>query len=77
MIAIKFTRREVIMSDKIAKLKQIVENCQYAQVEGQRVDLYSASAICKVYDALSEENRSKYESLSVWRMADIAFKLLK
>ena len=65
------------MSDKIAKLKQIVENCQYAQVEGQRVDLYSASAICKVYDALSEENRSKYESLSVWRMADIAFKLLK
>ena len=65
------------MSDKMMKLKQIVENCQYAQVEGQRVDLYSASAICKVYDALSEENRSKYESLSVWRMADIAFKLLK
>jgi len=65
------------MSDKMMKLKQIVENCQYAKVEDQTVDLFSASAICKVYDALSEENRSKYESLSVWRMADIAFKLLK
>jgi len=40
-------------------------------------DLFSASAVVKVYDALSKENRAKYESMNPLRMVDVAFKLIK
>jgi len=40
-------------------------------------DLFSASAVVKVYDALSKENRAKYESMNPLRMVDVAFKMLK
>ena len=40
------------------------------------LDLYSASAIIKVYDNLNEPNQIKYRGLPVYRMGEIAFKLL-
>jgi hypothetical protein len=62
--------------NKIAKLRDIVEN-GYNKVDGKTVDSFSASAIIKVYDALTDENKLRYVGLPVYKMADIAFKLLK
>ena len=62
--------------NKIAKLRDIVAN-GYAKVEGKTVDSFSASAIIKVYDALNDENKLRYASLTVYQMANMAFKLLK
>jgi hypothetical protein len=39
------------------------------------VDLFSASAIVQVYDAINEENKVKYGRLPLPKMASIAFKL--
>lgn len=41
------------------------------------LDSFSASAIIAVHNALNEANRAKFESLSIQRMATIAFKFVK
>ena len=62
---------------KEAMLRQIVAEKQAAKVEGTMVDLFSASAIVSVLDALNETNKEKFLKLPVGRMADIAFKMMK
>ena len=62
---------------KEAQLRQIVAEKQAAKVEGTMVDLFSASAIVSVLDALNETNKEKFLKLPVGRMADIAFKMMK
>jgi hypothetical protein len=63
--------------EKIAAIRRIVTEHQYAKIDGCTVDAFSASAIIQVYDALNEENKAKYASLSIPKMASIAFKLCK
>lgn len=62
--------------ERINALREIVKECQYAKVDGVMVDLYSASAIIKVYDNINEENQAKFRNLPVQRMVGIAFKVL-
>ena len=62
---------------RIAAFRVIVSQCQYAKIDGIMVDLFSASAILKVYDAISDVNQAKYRHMPVTRMAGIAFKLIK
>lgn len=64
-------------ADRITAVREIVTNKQYAKIDGTLVDLFSASYIVAVYDALSPENQAKYANMSVRRMADIAFKVAK
>ena len=62
---------------KIDQFRKIVTEGQYGKVEGQRVDLFSASAVIAVYDKLSKENQEKYLSLPPHKMVALAFKLVK
>lgn len=62
--------------ERIAAIRQIVDAGQYAKVDGIMVDLFSASAILQVYDAINDANKEKYRNLSVSKMANIAFKLI-
>lgn len=64
-------------AEKISRLRQIVQDKQYAMVEGQLVDLFSASAIVAVYDRISLKHQLRFMSKSIPVMADIAFRLLK
>lgn len=63
--------------DRVKAIRSIVDRKQYAKVDGTMVDLFSASAIVQVYDALSAENKVKYSALPAGRMGIVAFKLLK
>lgn len=63
--------------ERIAAIRAIKDSRQYAKVDGCMVDLFSAGAICAVYDALNEANREKFASLPAPKMATIAFKLIK
>ena len=60
---------------KEAKLRKIVAEHQYAEIEGVLVDAFTANVICKVLDALSENNKAMMLSFPVANMADVAFKL--
>lgn len=61
--------------DKITTMRQIVASKQAAKVEGVAVDLFSASLVVQVYDALSNENKIKYAAMSVERMVETAYRL--
>jgi hypothetical protein len=61
---------------RINAVRQIVTDSQYAKIDGIMLDLFSASAILKVYDNINEANKVKYSSMPVYRMAEIAFKIM-
>jgi hypothetical protein len=65
--------------DKMGALKWIIENKQCHKINGYLIDYSSASMILQVVNspALSEHNRDKYMSLSIRRMAMVAWKLTK
>lgn len=82
--------REVIAEEEensdpeiIQIARRIVKNQQFEKVKdpvsGKRMalDMFSASAIVKVYDKLSEKNREKMVKQPLPKMVDIIFKLLK
>lgn len=62
--------------EKISAIRNIVENHQYAKIDGVAVDAFSAGAIIAVYDALNDANKKRYASFNVSKMADMAFKLI-
>lgn len=61
----------------IAGCRSIVANGQYEKINGHMVDLFSASAIVKVFDAINDTNKAKFQALPVARMASIALSMLK
>jgi CelD/BcsL family acetyltransferase involved in cellulose biosynthesis len=64
-------------AERIAAFRRIVEEKQYAMIDGCTVDLFSASVVVQVYDALSETNREKFAAMPAWKMTTVAFKLIK
>jgi hypothetical protein len=59
----------------IDTLRLAIANGQQVKYQKVSVDLFSASAIVQVYDALNDANKAKYASLPIRKMADIAFKI--
>lgn len=62
---------------KIAALRQIVAEKQYAKIDGLMVDLFSASACVAVYDALSESSRAKFTAMPIRTMCLVAMKCIE
>jgi hypothetical protein len=60
----------------LARLRQIVAEKQSNKVNECTVDLFSASAIVKVYDALNETNRAKLLTFPVAHVAHVCMSLL-
>lgn len=63
--------------ERIEAARKIVERKQYAKIDGIMVDLFSASAIVAVYDALNDKNKEMYLKLSISSMAKVAFRYIK
>ena len=61
----------------IDKIKDIVKKKQLKRIGGVIIDMQTANAIMKVHKALNPANRKKYGKLSISKMADIAYKLIK
>ena len=54
---------------RIELLRRIVSDRQYAEVEGMTVDLFTASAMVQVFDALSPDMQAKFERLPLAKVA--------
>ena len=63
--------------ERIDAIRSVVTGSSYAKVDGVCMDLTTAEAIVAVYDALNAENRVKFASFSAFKMATIAWKLVK
>ncbi len=71
------------MLSKIEVIKKIVEERQCMKIKSTRtgkkilVDTFTASHVLSVYNALNPVNREKFEKLSIERMVDITWAVLK
>ena len=65
------------MKDTITALRNIVEHKQHAKINGQRIDLFTASAIMAVHDRLSPEAQAKLAAMPLLKMAAICLKLVR
>ena len=61
----------------LEKLRAIVAGCAAQKVNEVFVDVFSASAIVQVHDALNTANREKLLAMPIARVADVCFKLIK
>ena len=64
-------------ANNIDKIKDIVKKKQFKRIGGVIIDMQTANAIMKVHKALTGSNKKRYEKLSISKMADIAYKLIK
>lgn len=62
--------------DRMSAIREVVKNKQYAKIDGCMADLFTASIVCQVYDALNETNKAKFASCKWPRMARIALRLV-
>lgn len=61
--------------ERIAAFHSIVTRASFAKIDGSDVDLFSASYVVQIYDALSAENKLRFASFPAHRMVSMAFKL--
>ena len=73
----KKIKESVNEANNIDKIKDIVKKKSYKRIGGVIIDMQTANAIMKVHKALTGANKKKYEKLSISKMADIAYKLIK
>lgn len=60
----------------IEKVRNIVKNNQFEEIDGVLVDLFTANAIITVYDALSEENKKHLAGLPIAKAGLVCLKLV-
>ena len=63
--------RRIVKNQQFEKVKDVVSGKALA------LDMFSASAIVKVYDALSDGNKAKMIKQPLPKMVDIVFKLMR
>lgn len=63
--------------DRMAAIRAVVDQKQYAKIDNCMIDLFSALHIVRVYEALNDKNKAKFASLPAPRMATIAFGLME
>ena len=71
--------REIITTDpavRLAAIRRIVKEKQYAKIDGTMIDGCTASLIVQIYDKLNPQNQEKYSRLSAGRMGQIAWELV-
>ncbi|HUV11827.1 MAG TPA: hypothetical protein VMX12_12690 [Acidimicrobiia bacterium] len=62
---------------QIDQFRKIVDEQAATEIDGVLVDLFSASAVVQVHDALSADNAAKFAALPIPDIADVAFKLIR
>jgi len=60
---------------RLAALRGIVASGQHGEVDGARVDVFTASHIVQVHDKLSAEAQQVFRRMPLKRQADVAFDL--
>ena len=73
---------EVSVSESMEVINKIVADKQAGKLHGMTVDMFTASAIKQIYDAVGDENKAKLDDLmtskeGVVKAANIAMKMMK
>ena len=60
----------------LAEMRKIVASCTASKINECFIDMWSASAVVKVYDAVNEKNKARLLALPVARVCQIAMQVL-
>ena len=63
-------------ASNIDQIRDIVKSKGAKKVGGVMVDMFTASAIVKVYDAINDTNKAKMDKMTVPAMANVAYKII-
>lgn len=63
--------------ERIAAFRDVVNEKQYAKIDGVMIDLFTASHVVQVFDALNDVNRAKLADMSAPKLVAVVWKLLK
>ena len=75
---IKKSLNEAVEPERnMAKIFKIVKDKQYAKISGTIVDLFSASALVKIFDALNDSNKEKLNKMNMNKLSFILSKAFK
>ncbi len=69
-----FRSEDIRTGSRIDQLRAIVDNKQHDDVDGYAVDLFTASGLVQIFDALSEENQEKFETLNLGTLTQFLYK---
>lgn len=58
------------MSARYEAAKRIVANSQHEEVEGMILDLFTASALVAVYEAMNETNQARFDTVAFGPLAN-------
>ena len=61
----------------VDQMRDIVAKKSAKKINGVMVDMFTASAVVKVYAAINDTNKAKMDKMTVPAMANVAFKLMK
>ena len=61
----------------MAKIFKIVKDKQHAKIGGTIVDLFSASALVKIFNAVKDSNKEKLNKMNINKLAYILDKAFK
>ena len=84
--SIRMTAESVGVKDKsslneaksiIPQLEKIVQDKQHAKIKGKIVDLFTASMIMKIYNAVNDSNKKRMDSLPLEKLVNLAYKMMK
>ena len=62
-------------ASRMDRLRWIVHHHSAARTEGLMVDLFTASMLVQVHDALSVENQAKFLGLTLRKMVSVGWKV--
>lgn len=65
------------MSAWVAVARRVVDTCTAAETGGMLLDLFTASHLVAVLDALAPANRARLEALPLPAAAELAFRLVE
>lgn len=68
---------ETMGEDRMKILRRIVENSQYEDIDGMRMDGFTASMLVQIYDALGDKQKQQFSNLPLSKMVDIGWNLMK
>ena len=84
--SIRMTAESVGVKDKsslneaksiIPQLEKIVQDKQHAKIKGKVVDLFTASMIIKIYNAVNDSNKKRMDALPLEKLVNLAYKMMK
>lgn len=63
--------------NSIQVMDRIVKNHQAEKIDGVLVDMFTASAVMKVYNAVNDNNKAKMNDMGPVQLANLAFKIME